>query len=205
MRGSTGGSGRQRRLTVDEAEQFVFEITQRTSGQYYGPVDAALGLGLGVFYERVFVPVFEPVRRIFQTVETSVLVVTHECDIDQENQRLFNTDVLILPLIDFAELFSGLRAEKNDDDIRSYLSSLARDQISQLMYLPPLPPRFPRGIILYLNRITYTYVSEFATDKTPTLGALTAFGLERFRFKLENHFFREKFDRLPLSGPPRAH
>ena len=51
------------------------------------------------FYDPVLYPIFDEERRVFVTAEGIAYILTHECDIANENDRLFNTDVLICPII----------------------------------------------------------------------------------------------------------
>jgi hypothetical protein len=186
-------------LTLTEAEALVFCHTNRESGRYYGPIDANLGIGVGLFYSNVRIPVYTAERGIFVTATGTVLVLTHECDIEQGNLKVFNNDVLVAPLAPFETVFDKLKAERSDIEIRAYLGDFAAGRITQLMYLPHWPDLFPNGAVLYLNRIIHTHLAEFKRDGVARIGALTGYGLQQLHSRLSTHFLREKQDRLPLS------
>lgn len=199
--------GRGERLTVQDARSLLYDQTQKDEGRVYGPAEPALALGAGLIYSGIRYPVFEAARQIFLTVAGVVLVLTHECDIDQANVRPFTNDVLVLPLVPFETWYPKLQAAKDDPDIRGYLGDLGAHRVSQLVYFPPFPDVFPLGGIAYLNRITCTDVSAFRIDGAQRRGALTGYGLSVIDGRLANHLQREKADRLPLDpwpNPQRA-
>jgi hypothetical protein len=79
------GGGSANSLTLAEAEALVFDKTVDDSGKYYGPIGPGLAIGVGLFYSNVRIPVYDAGRGIFLTTTASVLVLTHECDIEQGN------------------------------------------------------------------------------------------------------------------------
>jgi hypothetical protein len=187
-------------LSLAEAEALVFRRTDHDSGRYYGAIHADLGIGVGLFFSNVRMPIYDEKRGLFVTRTFTVLVLTHECDIDQANQKAFNNDVLVAPLAPFEAVFETLKAKRSDAEIKSYLGDLAAGRITQLMYLPHWPERFPNGVVLYLNRITHTHLAEFSREGVSGIGALTGYGLQQLHSRLSTHLLREKQDRLPLSG-----
>jgi hypothetical protein len=186
-------------LSLQQAEALVFDRTAYASGRYYGPVTAQIGLGVGVFYRDVRVPRYDADRGIFVTAAHAVLVLTHECDLDQGNAKVFNSDVLAIPLVPFETVFETLKAQRSDEDIKGYLGDFASGRISQLMYLPHWPDLFPNGIVLYLNRITHTNIAEFEREGAAAIGVLTGYGLQQLHSRLSTHLLRPKDDPLPLS------
>jgi hypothetical protein len=193
MRG--GGSG----LTLAEAERLVFDHTSGTSGRYYGPADSDLALGVGLIYANVRIPVYDVTDGLFSTQTATVVVLTHECDIEQGNAKIFNNDVLIAPLAPFEVFFEKMAAERPSHEIRAYLGDLAAGRISQLMYLPHLTGHLPNGAIVYLNRIAHTHFAEFGRKGAKRIGALTGYGLRQLDARLTSHLLREKADALPLT------
>jgi hypothetical protein len=185
------------RITVEEAERFIFERVMGDAGRFYGPPDAAVALGAGLIFSGVLLPLYIRDEQIFVTVEGVALVLTHECDIDQANPRAFNRDVLVAPLVPFGLFFQELANSRDDVGVKAYLGNLAAGRITQLIYFPTIPDRLPYGAVLYLNRICWTDIEQF--DPAKCLGALTGFGLERFDRRLQEHLLRPKIDRLPLT------
>ena len=59
------------------------------SGAFYGNCDG-LALGVGLLYDSVRYPLFDADSRLFDTVAGLVYVLTHECDVDLNNPRIFN-------------------------------------------------------------------------------------------------------------------
>lgn len=187
------------RLSIEEAEQFVFSRTMEITGRFYGAAGSDLALGAGLIYAGVRYPLYNPERNVFRTVAGIVLVLTHECDIEPSNDRTLNSDVLIVPLVPLREFVEKLIAAKSDDDARAYLGDLTSHRISQMMYLPPLHNHLPQGAVMYLNRITFTHLDAFGAQEVICVAALSGLGMTQIDFRLENHLRRPKADRLPLS------
>jgi hypothetical protein len=186
-------------VSLEEAHRLLFERTAADSGRFYGPLNAELSLGAGLIYSGIRYPRYDSAREIFVTMTGIVLVLTHECDIDPANERLFNRDVLVLPMVPFQEFYEELSANRDEPSIKGYLGDLAERRIQQLIYLPELPPALRYGALVYMNRIANTDVGVFKRDGVDCLGALTGYGLQQIDQRLQNHFLREKVDPLPLS------
>ena len=140
-------------------------------------------------------------KRASKLVSGLALVLTHECDIDQNNERFFNDLLLVFPII----LLDDFCAEcENDAGIGAWggiLPAIARDDVYRAMYLPPLPPSWAcpemeGGGVIYLNHITACRVQWFTNLSQQRVCSLSERGLYRFDIKLRNHLFREKANEL---------
>lgn len=128
-------------------------------------------------------------------MEGTVLVLTHECDADPANDRAFNDDVLICPVITLEALVEQMNEDQlPDPEQRNFLTSLGTRRIHRLVYLPPCR-YFVNGGVIYLNRITNTHVSQFSPPTGTNCCALSAYGLRDIEYAIENHF-RPKTERL---------
>ncbi|WP_322001638.1 hypothetical protein [Marinobacter alexandrii] len=168
-------------------------------GRFYGVGDG-LPLGVGLLYAPIRFPVFSPEERIFLTLEGLVYVLTHECDLDQENDRAFNNSALICPILQLEDLVSEYSEKYGDARTKSFLSALARKEVSRLVYMPPFDDRLPYGGVLNLNEITNTFIDEFGQDGVEKVCSVSAFGIQTIDNFLKNHLLREKSSRLPLQN-----
>lgn len=184
-------------MFVDEAYRRVAASSTINHGRFYSP-GGEVGLGKGKLYETVAYPFFDLENRIFQTVEGMVYVLTHECDVDLDNQRIFNEDVLICPIIPLEHIVEAYREALSRMQLESFLTNLGARNISRVVYLPPYSG-LDYGGVMYLNHITNTHISSFSQTTVTSVCAVTAFGLTQIEYALENHLLRPKTDRLAFS------
>lgn len=184
-------------MFVDEAYRRVAASSTVNHGRFYSPgVD--VGLGKGKLYDAVSYPIFDLDNRIFQTVEGMVYVLTHECDVDIDNQRIFNEDVLICPIIPLQHIVEAYQEALSRTQLESFLANLGSRNISRVVYLPPYSG-LEYGGVMYLNHIANTHISSFSQSTVTPVCAVTAFGLSQIEYALENHLLRPKADRLAFS------
>lgn len=167
-------------------------------GKFYAPSDR-LSLGVGKIYRGVRYPIFDESRALFQTVAGFVLVLTHECDVDQANARLFNDHVLICPLIPFEKFVASYLQTLDENALKSFLANLGRRFISRVLYIPTFA-NMPYGALMYLNQITSTHISAFQDNRSDPICATTAYGLQIVDYVLQNHLLRPKSERLALDS-----
>lgn len=185
-------------MDVEKAYQHVARNLTIDIGSFYSSGEQ-LSLGVGKIYTGVRYPIYGEERDIFVTVSGGVYVLTHECDIDQRNQRVYNEQVLVCPLIPFETSVERLEELLHPDQLLGFLTCLARREVSRIVYLPPLPSHFPFGALLNLNMISSTHVSAFSRHGAQTIAAVTGRGLMVIDQMLENHLFRPKVERLTLT------
>lgn len=186
-------------MDVEGAYQCVLASSKSEPGRFYGAgVGAGVGLGKGCIYSDAIVPIFDVDQDRYRKAALSVYILTHECDVDDANQRLFNESVLVCPVTPLEDVVAELVAELSEEQQKSFYSHLGAHKISRLTYLPPVAKTLPYGGILYLNSITNSDVERFKAGAT-FLCAVSAFGLQEIEYMLDNHLLRPKADRLSFA------
>jgi hypothetical protein len=171
-------------------------------GAFYGAARER-SLGAGLVYAGVVFPLFNEERGDFDTVRGLAYVVTHECDVDQSNNRHFSDLVVICPLIPLHVIVRDYEAVLGEEQLKSLLVSVAKNEVFRVFFLPPTPdllgvPALRGGALLYLNQLCSTHVSVFA--RAIPVCALSRRGIERLDWKLQNSLFRPKTEGLPEVG-----
>lgn len=172
----------------------------RNSGAWYGAA-GGLAPGVGVIFAGIPHPLFNPEINRYQVVSGLVLILTHECDIDQNNARAMNTSFLVAPLIQmtaFAQIFAS---EAQQLAARNLARDVAANRVNRLMYLPPpnellRVPEIPLGAFIYFNAITHADVRHLTADGARPVCALSEIGLEVLDNRLKEHLFRPKAEQL---------
>jgi hypothetical protein len=184
-------------LDTQQAMQIAGSKFVYQAGRFYGATEG-LGLGVGLIYDGVSYASFDEDERLFDTLAGLVYVLSHECDIDQDNLRFFNDYVLICPIIDFGEFVEEFGIEHPQEKVVSIVTDLASDKIFRAIYIPPISTSIlPNGGVIYLNQLTNTHVSSFAEAKAKPVCALSTYAQRIFDYKLQNHLLRPKADGLP--------
>jgi len=182
---------------VLEANRYVLDRLDVEVGRFFYPA-GAMALGVGQIYGGIRFAV-DTGDGHYRTVRGLVYVLTHECDVDPNNERSFNTHVLICPVIRFEEWYQEFSQENTSDYVRSFLALLAARKVSRVMYLPFLgTEQLPYGGLLYLNTITNSLVEAFLHSDARRLGTATSYGIWSIDQVLQRHLFREKAERVPL-------
>jgi hypothetical protein len=173
------------------------------AGQFYGPANG-LPLGSGLILKDCPVALPHPEEVRFRTALAFALVLTHECDVDPQNNRFFNDLVLVCPIITLEAFCESYKTSIGSDGLEQFLSSLASGNVFRAMYLPP--PHKPQytthlqaGGIINLNWISSCRVSWLPDIKNNAICSLSEPGHRALDIKIHNHFFREKPTRLKLS------
>jgi len=184
-------------MDFDIAYSHLAKHLQLNPGRFYSE-GKHLSLGVGQFYSDVRFPIFNEREQIFETAIGIVYILTHECDIDQANQRQFNSHLLICPIIDFRDFVTEFQPLFSEGDFVSFLARLARREVSRVIYVPPYLPQLPYGGLLYLNRISHTHVSVFKDKNVQRICSVTRYGLRELDNALTNHLLRPKDEPLAL-------
>lgn len=183
-------------MTLDEAHEILRSNSSLNVGKFYQP-GTQLSLGVGLVYRGVRYPLFNAVDQLFDTVEGLVLVLTHECDIDQDNNRPFNDYLVFCPIIPLADFLAEYTAHFSDEiKLKSFLSNVAARNVSRLMYIPPGLKGLEYGGLMYLNQISNSHISGFAQESSERLGSVAHYGLTQLDSHLFNHLWRPKADQL---------
>lgn len=169
-----------------------------SAGEFYGSA-VGLSLGVGLIYQNVRFSSFNAGSRIFETLEGYAYVLTHECDVDQANNRHFNDHVLICPIILFGHFVEEYAGSYSEEQLEKFLPGIASDSIYRVFFLPPLDSdHMDQGGLLYLNDMCSTHVDEFSEGKATPVCALSEYAQNIFDLKLRNHLLRPKDEMLPV-------
>lgn len=186
-------------MNVEQAHSIVAAAARDDTGIFYGPA-TGLAPGTGLILTNVEFPAYQLDEDRFVVWAGLVLVLSHECDLDQDNKRLLNELVLICPvrrleaLVDMAE-----EAGYSDNAFTTFLGNLASRRVSRAIYFPPLPEVLPYGGFIYLNQLTHTSVMRLSAEAADTVTALSAYAMQSVDYVLLEHLFRDKTDRLPFT------
>lgn len=169
-------------------------------GAWYASA-AHLSLGAGLIYPEIDYIVHDIGTDEYVVQSGPVLVLTHECDVDQANVRAFNDLVLVCPIIKLEDYAAVKLAQGQTEAARAIVRDAASDIVSRLLYLPRhLGPyvveELRYGGFLYLNSITNIHVSLFDPGKCQPSCALSSYALQWVDAKLQNHLFRPKAEFL---------
>jgi len=189
-------------MQAEEAYDHVIRSCPADPGRFYEPGNR-LALGKGCIYRDAVFATFDDDKGRYRTAQGEVYVLTHECDVDADNARLFNSDVLVCPLTSLQLVVANLELFLGQDQLVSFLTNLGARNISRLAYLPPIVDLFPFGSVMYLNQITHAPAQRLK-DQSPFVCALSGYGLRDVEYVLENHLLRPKADRLAYI-PEQAH
>lgn len=185
-------------MDVAQAHSIVSAAARDDAGTFYGP-PAGLALGAGLVLSNVEFPTYQPDEDRFVVWAGPVLVLSHECDLDQDNQRLLNDLALVCPVRRLEALVEmAAEAGYSDTDLSTFLGNLASRRVSRAMYFPPLPDALPYGGFIYLNQFTHTSVKRLSADDAERITALSAYAMQSVDYVLLEHLFRDKADQLPL-------
>ncbi len=160
-------------------------------GRFYGVAEGQK-LGAGQIYSGLRYPVFDEADYLFNTIEGVAIVLSHECDISQDNHRPFNDTALICPIIPLDVFFDFFSGELDQDRLKGLFSDLGKDRIYRLMYLPPINGFLESGGVIYLNQVSHTHVKSFVLEGVNLITSVSDYGLRALDHKLINHLFRPK-------------
>ena len=106
--------------------------------RFYGPATKP-PLGAGVLVRDCIIAMPDPTEMRFQTGVGLGLVLTHERDVDQNNERFFNDLLLVCPIIQLDYFCAECDEHGGTGAWGGILPKIARDDVYRAMYLPPLP------------------------------------------------------------------
>ncbi|MCK8516976.1 hypothetical protein M0534_11660 [Methylonatrum kenyense] len=186
-------------MDIDRAYKHLVDRLSIDRGRFYGGKGDTLPIGAGLVYDRIRFPVFQEEERLFATAEGLVYLLTHECDVSQENQRLFNNSLLVCPIISLEHFVEEYSEEYTDDALLSFLDALARRKVYRIIYIPTICPQLPYGGLLNLNEIGHTSILEFQQEEVERLCSVSSYGADVIDKAMENHLLRPKSVPLPLN------
>ena len=164
-------------------------------GAFYGGVGAR-PLGSGMIIDNCRIPYFNADKSEFLTGRGTACVLTHECDIEPDNERPFNDKLLVVPIIDFKIWFEHA-IEKFDRDTANRIAlDIVADQIFRVFFLPSIPnTNMDYGGFVYLNEVTNVDVLD-VVEKSRIICSLSDYSFRILSFKIENHLLRPKSSQL---------
>lgn len=188
----------------DVKQKALTQITSRlqfNKDSFYGNA-CSLSLGVGLIYQDVTFPVFNDESSFYDTLSGLAYVLTHECDVDTSNNRHFNRDVLVIPIILFEEFTDSYIEEHSESALFAFINNLSANEVSRVLYIPPIPSHLNKNILsygglLYLNNICSSPVSCFEKNRAKPICATSIYGLQVIDLKLQNHLLRPKAQSLP--------
>ncbi len=181
-------------MLPEQAFECVSRSWRGEPGRFYAPV-GNIALGKGCICSESVMALFDPARGLYRTAVGTAYILTHECDVDAENERPYNDDLLLCPLIGLEVFVEQYLEDHGPANLPNFLGNLGARRISRLVYLPPIAGLFAFGAVMFLNQITHAR-AEVVRDRGALVCAVTAFGLREVEFALENHLLRPKADRL---------
>lgn len=187
-------------MSYQAAADLCLSIMSPDSRRFYGPAHD-LPLGAGMLLSDCPLAIPDEVDPKYRTALGYALVLTHECDIDQDNARMFNQDVLLQPVLPLEIWCASMDEDYGVGSWGGLLPRIAANEVFRVMYLPPIPDHFGFDGLKYggftnLNTITSAPLSWFDHFKTKPVCSLSAIGLRAFDFKMTNHLLRAKSVRL---------
>ena len=185
---------------VEDALGQVLQKYAYNAGMFYGSADG-LDLGAGLIYRNVVHPSYNDETQKYDTRAGAAFILTHECDVDPANSRHFNDEVAVIPIIMFDQFCEWFAREESPGALFAFIDNLAKDVVSRVMYLPPVPRHItdfmPTGGLIYLNNVCSSPTALFGEGAVTPVCALSSYALQFFDMKLENHFRRPKAQALP--------
>jgi hypothetical protein len=110
--------------SVSDAYKWIVGHLQIDVGRFYGQHEG-LSVGAGLLFEGVRYPACNIDTNLFQTRRGLVYVLTHECDVSQDNVRPYNEELLICPIIKFEEFVKLFVERYEEKRLKEFLRNLA--------------------------------------------------------------------------------
>ncbi len=159
-------------MDVKEAYNILNDQSAYDFGRFYGPLDAPLGVGQ--LYSGVRYSSFNHADQLFDTREGYVYVISHECDLSQDNIRPFNHYTILCPVIKLEDCVRELSNSMGQDRLKTFLRDLGKDVISRVVFFPAIDGgALPYGGIIYLNQLSHIHVDAFRYPNAEYVNSLT--------------------------------
>ena len=183
-------------MSHEEAADLCLRSMKTDPAKFYG-LAGDLPLGAGMLLRNCPFPLEDTDSARFRTVLGIALVLTHECDLDQTNERCFNEHIVVLPILPLEKWVDKMNRDQGTGSWGGLLPKIAANDVFRVMYFPPIPafinvPELKYGGLINLNTISSSPLSWHDHFQTKTFCSLSALGLRAFDYKLENHLLREK-------------
>jgi hypothetical protein len=129
----------------------------------------------------------------------SAIIISNSCDLCTDNKRLYPTNLLYAPIMDFNIYINNLKQKKIDEDkIKNHILAIKEQKLSSVFYLPKINSEFQESIV-FLDRI-FNISLKLVPSKLSNefrYFSLSDYGFYIFLVKLSIHFTRimENLDR----------
>lgn len=184
-------------MDIESARTSVTSNTTHDFGNFYGGAGTERAIWVGLIFDKVRYPILNVQDYLYETKEGLVYILTHECDLDQNNRRPFNEYALICPVIPFEDFHTAMSEVMNDSELGAFYGNIGKDNVSRLSYIPAITGTLPHGGVLYYNQITHTHI-ECLTGSAIRIESLTFTGLRIIDYKMSEHILRPKSEALSL-------
>ncbi len=128
-----------------------------------------------------------------------VLIMTNTCDINPENKRYHPPYVFYCPIIKLSKYEDSIKEMMNGQQLGDHISSIKRQEISSMLFLPRYSSIMKVDAIALLDRIVSYDIDYLTQDilKDNRLFSLSDFGFYIFLIKVSIHMtrIRENIDR----------
>lgn len=181
---------------LSRAYDIISPVVSSITGRYYVRPPSA-DPGAGLIYHNLRYPTFRKDQGLFATVRGLCVVLTHECDVEPTNNKVYNDSFLICPIIPFELFVSEVAGVLPPTNFEAYFANLAHRRIYQLLYIPVYPGVLPMGGVLHLNRISHTNVSVLELGEAAAVCCLSRDGLRQLDYALTTSLLRPKEDWIP--------
>lgn len=183
-------------MDIDEAYQVLIE-GHGAFPRFYGPA-ADLNLGVGLVLDNAAYPIYDDDEGDFVVVEGIVYLLSHECDISQENDRPFNDAALVCPIIPLQNVLDQYLSGLPEDKVVSFVHQLSGSRVDRAAYVPTIPDRLPHGGVLYFSTLTSTSVAELSKPEIEVRCAVSEPGQIYIDQRLHQAILKPKDQRLPF-------
>lgn len=185
-------------MQLERAREVLTSSALDDPGSFYGPANS-LALGVGLIIDGVEYPVFDHARDVFSVRTGLIYVLSHECDLDPNNDRFLNGAALICPILPLKNVVNeatqlGLR----DDELGAFLGNVAARRATRCVYMPPIATHLPDGGLLNLNLIASTSINRL--NAGARVLAVSNSGHRSIDAAIDHHLRREKSEVLPLAN-----
>ncbi len=146
------------------------------------------------------IQVYNPVS--LEVKNKECIVLSNTCDIAPENKRNFPSNIVYAPIIKLDDyvniILSG--TSKTKEQIESHLSSIRKQRITQIFYLPQYGDKLVESIV-FLDKLYNLPISMIDRGKLrdTRLFSLSNYGIYLFLYKISIHFTRIQ-DRVDRKG-----
>lgn len=168
--------------------------------KFFGDV-GQLDVGVGLILNNVAYPVYNDDDSDWDIAEGLVYVVSHECDIAQENERPFNDAALVCPIIPLANVIEQYLADLTPEKTKSFIYQLADSKVDRAIFVPAIPEHLPQGGVLYFSAMASTSVRELLKPEVVAQCAVTVPALKYIDDRMHQALLKRPKDQvLPMAN-----